>query len=293
MTTNDLPEIDHLWNYADPAASEARFRELLSSTLPGSAAYAQALTQVARAQGLQRQFEAAHVTLDEAEKLLTADRGAVRARYLLERGRVFNSSGHKDQAAPFFQQAWDLASAAGYDYSAVDAAHMLAIALPAESIAWNRRAMAYAEQSQQPRARGWLGSLYNNLGWTYHDQGDYAQALELFEKAVALRALKAETDRKEWLIARWCVARCLRSLGRPAEALSEQQALLAAHGGAGTSDGYVQEEIAENLLLLGHPAEARPYFAEAHTMLSRDPWLVEGEPARLERLKALGEGRPA
>jgi tetratricopeptide (TPR) repeat protein len=292
---SDLPEIDHLWNYDDPAASEARFREQLAAAEPGSAAAVQLLTQIARSQGLQRQFDAAHATLDEAEQRLTDTLPTVRARYLLERGRVFNSSGHQDQAKPFFLRAWELAAAQGDDYYAVDAAHMLGIVEPpAEAVAWNLKAIAYAEQSSQPRARGWLGSLYNNLGWTLHDQGDYTQALALFEKGVVFRAAKAAESPKPWRIARWTVARCLRSLGRPAEALSQQQALLAEYAAAGqASDGYVQEEIGENLLLLGRPAEARPFFADAYAALSQDPWLVEGEPERLARMQALGEGRPA
>jgi hypothetical protein len=38
---------------------------------------------------------------------------------------------------------------------------------------------------------------------------------------------------------------------------------------------------------LNRPAEARPYFAAACEELSKDPWLAENEPARLQRLKEL------
>jgi tetratricopeptide (TPR) repeat protein len=63
---------------------------------------------------------------------------------------------------------------------------MLAIAARSfeEKIAWNSTALQYAEASTDERARGWCGSLYNNLGWTYHDQGDYERALECFQKAL-------------------------------------------------------------------------------------------------------------
>ena len=56
----------------------------------------------------------------------------------------------------------------------------------------------------------------------------------------------------------------------------------------GSRDGYVFEEIAENLLLLGRPDDARPYFARAYAELAANLWLLESEPARLERLKANG-----
>lgn len=48
----------------------------------------------------------------------------------------------------------------------------------------------------------------------------------------------------ETLVARWCVARVLRELGRVDEALAIQRELRAAHERAGTSDPYVDEEIA-------------------------------------------------
>jgi Tfp pilus assembly protein PilF len=32
-----------------------------------------------------------------------------------------------------------------------------------------------------------LAALYNNIGWTLHERGEYDRALELFEKAVPLR----------------------------------------------------------------------------------------------------------
>ncbi len=287
--TLEMAEIDTLWDYDQPAVSEGRFRDLLPAAGPGSAAQVELLTQIARAQGLQRQFEAAHATLDEAQKLLTDDMGYVRTRYLLERGRVYNSSRQIALAAPLFRAAWELASTAGQDFYAVDAAHMLGICEPPEqAVEWNVRAMTVAELSDQPRAQGWLGSLYNNLGWTFHDQGDYARALDLFEKGERFRAAKGQP--KELLIARWCVARCYRSLGQIDEALARQQALQADYAAVGGSDGFVFEELAECLLALGRGDEARPYFALAHTALSQDAWLAEGEPARLARLKALGEG---
>ncbi len=54
-------------------------------------------------------------------------------------------------------------------------------------------------------------------------------------------------------------------------------------------DGYVFEEIGECLLLLNKNEEAKPYFAKAYEYLSKDKWLVDNEPERLERLKELSE----
>jgi hypothetical protein len=44
-----------------------------------------------------------------------------------------------------------------------------------EALAWNQRALELAQASPDPDARRWRASLFNNLGWTYHDRGEYAR----------------------------------------------------------------------------------------------------------------------
>src|SRR5262245_37303702 len=283
----DTPNFDQLWDYDDPAATERRFRELLPQMPAETPIHFELLTQIARAQGLQRNFDAAHRTLDMVEDALVGASERVHIRYLLERGRAFNSSKQPERARALFLAAWERACAAGEDFYAIDAAHMTAIVEPSEqSLAWNRRALELAERTPDLRAKKWLGSLCNNMGWTYHDAGEYDQALALFEQALAHR--EAQGQEREARIARWCVARALRSLGRADEALTMQQELLEASQRDGTTDGYGFEELAECLLALGRPAEARPYFARAYAELSRDLWLADSEPERLARLKGLG-----
>jgi tetratricopeptide (TPR) repeat protein len=188
---------------------------------------------------------------------------------------------------PLFLEAWQRGLAAGEDFYAVDAAHMLGICAPSDQrLTWNLKALDLAEQSADPRANKWLGSLYNNIGWTYHEMGDYQQALEIFQKAVQWR--EAAGREQELRIARWCLARTLRSLDRVEEALAIQRSLLAALERSGEQDGYVYQELAECLLALEQPDAARPYFALAYQALAQDLWLVENEPARVERLKVLG-----
>lgn len=285
-----LPELRTLWNFNDPAASEAAFRAVIpQARQAGDASYeAQLLTQLARAQGLQGRFDDAHRTLDEAAALITPDMTAARMRLLLERGRVFNSSDQPDRARPLFEQAWKLGRAGGEDNLAIDAAHMLAICEKGDTaLAWSEEAMALAEASVDPRAKGWLGPLYNNTGWTYHDMGEYEKALTLFRKSLAWR--EERNDAPGARIGKWCIARALRSLGRIEEALAMQQALLKEYEAVNERDPVVYEEIGECLLALGRPDEARPFFKTAYKELARDTWLVQHEPNRLQRLKELSE----
>jgi tetratricopeptide (TPR) repeat protein len=286
-----LPDFDKLWDYGNPAKSEASFRGLLPQAREsGDRGYlAQLLTQIARAQGLQRRFEAAHGTLDEAEATLMAagEPAAARVRYLLERGRVFNTSGDPAKAKPLFLQAWDAARAAGEDFHAVDAAHMLGIVEPPDAaLDWSLTALALAEQSKNERAKKWLGALYNNIGWTYFDKKDYPRSLDLLVKAQAwYEQQKLPVPIR---IARWSVAKLTRVLGKTAEALPVQQALEKEWAEAGEPDGYVFEEVAECHLALDHAAEAKRYFGLAYDLLSKDDDL-NSEPERLARIKKLGD----
>jgi tetratricopeptide (TPR) repeat protein len=283
-----MTDIDALWNFEDPAATEAAFRALLpEAEREGGASRLELLTQLARTQSLQRKFPEAHALLDQVQSQLAPDMTRPRIRCLLERGRTFNSAGQQERARPEFLEAWRLALEAGEDWLAVDAAHMLAIAESGDaSLSWNEKAMVHAERSSDPRARKWLGSLHNNIGWTYHDLGRYDEALEQFQSALACREAQGQIGAIR--IARWCVARCLRSLGRTTEALEMQRALLAEFEAAGSVDGYVFEELGECLLELRRRDEARPFFARAHAELSkladRDGIAAE----RLQRLWALG-----
>lgn len=289
MISTELPDFDKLWNYSDPASTETKFRDILpqAETSENRAYHAELLTQIARTQGLQRKFDDAHHTLDGVEPMLTENAERARIRYELERGRVFNSSGNRDAARPHFLRAWELAQQANEDFYTIDAAHMMGIIEPPDdALAWNEKAIALAEQTPDTRAKGWLGSLTNNTGWTYHDKGNYDKALEYFEKCLHWHE-ERQTGRG-LQIAKWSVARALRSLGRTEEALVQQQSLLKEHEVAGSSDGYVFEEMGECLYALGRMEEARPYFAQAYTVLGVDEWLKANEPERLERLKIMG-----
>jgi GrpB-like predicted nucleotidyltransferase (UPF0157 family)/Tfp pilus assembly protein PilF len=210
------------------------------------------LTQVARALGLAQDYEAAGAVLDA---IPTSD-PEVAVRVLLERGRVLNSSGSPAEARPLFEAAFAAATAAGFEHLAVDALHMVAIvAPPDEQDGLNRQALELAAAASDPRANRWRASLLNNLGWSAFERSDYAGALVLFEEA--LQARIEQEQPAEILIARWCIGRTMRALGRVHDALAIQRSLAHEHELAGTSDPYVEEEIRECLAALSAEPELR------------------------------------
>jgi len=281
--------LDSYWDYDHPDSSEIRFRRLIpdENESVDTAFLAELLTQIARAQGLQMKYKEAQATLDQAESILTKDMIVARIRYLLERGRVYNSSGEREKSEQYFIDAWNLARRHGEDFYAVDALHMLAIAAPPEEqLSWAEAATDAAAKSKDERARKWLGSLYNNTGWTYYDLGEYEKALDMFEKSLAWNEQYGDEERVR--TARWTIGRAYRSLGRLDEALQIQLALEQEIDAAGLEpDGYVYEEIGECLLALGRDEEAKPYFKMAFDHLSKDEWMRVNEADRLKRLKDL------
>jgi tetratricopeptide (TPR) repeat protein len=254
MTANasNLENFDKLWNYNKPDETEKKFRELLNSAenSKDKSYYLELLTQIARTEGLQNKFAEANKTLDEVEKMLTDDLKTAKIRYLLERGRVYNSSGAPEKAVPYFTQAWETATSEKQDFYAIDAVHMLAIAdAHDKQLDWNLKALEMIEKSDDQRAKKWAGSLYNNIGWTYHDNKQYDKALKYFEKGVQWH--EDNKSGEELIIAKWTVARTLRSMNKPEEALKIQKALIQERKEKGLEeDGYIFEEIGECLLNL-------------------------------------------
>jgi tetratricopeptide (TPR) repeat protein len=285
-----MADFDKLWNFNDPADSEQKFRAQLESAKKSGDALRELelLTQIARAQGLQQKFNDAHATLDQVEsRLRESDNPLIRTRYLLERGRVFNSAKQRDRAIPQFTDAMNLALQHQLDFYAIDAIHMLGIAESdsEKQLAWNFKAMQLAEAGKDERARGWLGSLYNNIGWAYYEQERYDEALEIFRKCAAFFEAPNRPDRLR--IARYSIGKTLRALGQLDRALVIQMELYNDGKLRNEPDGYVCEEIAECLLAQGKPSEAKPYFRRAHELLSQDEWLKRDEPKRLQRLQEL------
>lgn len=279
MPAMQAADLDALWDFDHPAASEQRFRAALEDVTGEDALVLR--TQLARSLGLQRRF-------DEAAAELAAVAGAgstdplVRTYLALEQGRVLRSLGDPHGPMPHFTEALDLALEAGLDQLAADAAHMMAITVHGEDqIGWAQRALKIAESSSDAGARRWVAPVTHNLGWTMAGLGRHEEALALWQRALAARLERGEPEPVR--IARWTVARGLRSLGRLDEALAIQLELA-----TGPSDGYVEEELGELLLALDRAQEAAPHFALAHAALSADGWLVEAEPDRLARLAKLG-----
>ena len=287
-----MQDFDKLWDYSDVPATEVKFRELLAGSSPerNLSYHIQLLTQTARTYSLRNKFAEAHELLDTAEALLPASEEIAHVRYHLERGRSFNSAGYRDKAKVHFTRARQIAERLEEDFYLIDAIHMQAIAAqedPEEAIRLNEEALALAEWTTHERAKGWLGSLYNNLGWSYHDQKNYEKALDIFQRSLRWREEKKQAP--QIFIAKYSVGRTLRSMGNTEEALRMQLALWKEAAAINRPDGYIHEELGELYLLKNDSAQYPFHFQKAYELLSADSYLQKFEKERLARIKKLSE----
>ncbi|GAA4118701.1 hypothetical protein GCM10022215_20540 [Nocardioides fonticola] len=229
-------EVRRLWDFEDPVASESRLRAAADAST--SAVWT---TQIARALGLQERTTEALALLDG---IAGHDDPVVRAWSTLERGRALRSDGDPEQAERWFAEAVEAARTADLPFLEVDALHMLAlVAPPDEALAAHLRALEAARTASDPHTSTWECSILTNIGMTHADAGAWPEALTAFEEARAA-ALRLPDAEQRLLVADWMVAWALRHLGRRAEALEVQRDLRRRHEAAGTSDPYVEEELA-------------------------------------------------
>lgn len=105
----------------------------------------------------------------------------------------------------------------------------------------------------------------------------------------ALAAREAAHDVALVRIARWTVARGLRSLGRLDEAWSMQVALVNEFASINAPDGYVFEELAEIAMLRNDRETARGWADKAYALLRDDPDMHANHADRLARLAELAK----
>jgi tetratricopeptide (TPR) repeat protein len=244
-------DVSSFWNYLDPKASEQRFREALAGATGDDALVLQ--TQLARTYGLRRNFVEARRILAGVQVSLPSASPEAHVRYCLELGRTYASTAHqpeeetpesREKARSLYTEAFERARDACLDTLAIDALHMMVTVdtEPHDQLRWDLEALAYMENSSQPDAKKWEGSLRNNVGYANHLLGNCEEALVQYRLSLVAheQAGRAANVR----IAHWMIARTLRTQGRLQEAIEIQLRLEREWNEASHPDSYVYEELA-------------------------------------------------
>jgi tetratricopeptide (TPR) repeat protein len=256
-------DLSALWDFRDPARSEANFRRALQQATGDDALILK--TQIARTYSLRGQFDTARALLHPLEAELARSSAEVAVRYWLELGRTHASHRHApgsidttaaDLARRHFTKALEIARGAQLDGLAIDAIHMFAFVdtEPADQLKWAREALAAVEMSRQPDAKRWEPSIRSNLGEALFDVGRFGDALDEFRRALALRSRSgpATVHRDN----EWHIARPLRVLGRTAEAMEMQRRLKEESEAQNERRHYIYDELALLFEVQGDKARA-------------------------------------
>lgn len=205
--------------FRDRKYDDARAKFELAATTAAEQGIAELQTQAealtARMFALQTKWEDGRKWLDKAAKSAKPERKKGWATYLGVRGRFeWQDQKDNDKAKKTFIEMYDFCIKAEMQSMALDAAHMVAlVGTPAEKEEWALKAIKAAEAANE---KGWLGPLWNNLGWMYDEQGKTEKALEALQNA---RKYHHETGNEfTKMVADFGVAHALRRVGKLKEA---------------------------------------------------------------------------
>lgn len=182
--------------------------------------YVEACAMRARSYLIRDRADEGRPWLDRAIALADTSMPPGWSRCLGVRGRFEWKDGDLETATGTFLEMFDFCGKHGLHERAVDAAHMMALTGdPTQKYEWAMRGIEMAERGGM---MGWLGPLWNNLGWDYVEAGRYDEARAALEKAREYHY--AGTSELPKLIADYSVAHVLRLEGR----LDESEAAMRA-----------------------------------------------------------------
>jgi tetratricopeptide (TPR) repeat protein len=293
---SQFPDVDGYWASHDLIKTEAAIRQALPSDLngPWNSVALSAITQLVRVLNLQGKSSEAKEMLDLARKQVQyaepQTRMRTEIRLLLEEGRHFCMAMMPAKAQGPFSRAWKMASDSGEVFLTIESAVMLSVSQPPKyQNEWLQRALDLAAKTDDEQAKLWLAQLHLMDGWHAFDFRRFEDALRAFQ--LALARPRGHGEMTDVILIKWCIARCLRALGRVAEALEMQRELYAKLNSVPEVNGYVFLEIAECLQLLQNTEEAKTFFELAYKELSLNGWYSDNKSMELGRMQELYKKR--
>jgi len=291
-----LAEADQVFSGRQYAQAGVLFEDIAADAdaAGDNTAYAEAASMRARTMLQLGDRHGGEAWLEQARARTSVDDPLGWSRYLGVRGRFEWTA--KDSAATVatFRELFDYCEANGLYERAVDATHMNALVAPREErLEWARNGIAMAEAGE---LTGWLGPLWNNMGWDYVDAGEYEAGLEALEQARIYH--DATGQQLSMLIADYAVAHVKRLMGDLTAAKTELQGVFdqadamqeAGHLDAIEWMGFSRWELAETALAEGDDEAAIEFMRQALGELEQagmPRWDPDGWQEKQDRLAEL------
>jgi hypothetical protein len=178
-----LEQADKLFKNREYETAGTLFEEIAleAETADDNSAFVEAASMRARSYLItQKKDEGRRWLLRAAAKAVESDAPGW-SRYLGVRGRFEWNDGDNETATATFREMFDYCEGHELWERAVDAAHMIAITGDKrEKFDWSLKGIEMAEKGGM---EGWLGPLWNNLGWNYYDEQRYGEAYDALVKA--------------------------------------------------------------------------------------------------------------
>ena len=286
-------------NYAE--ATEAFKKVADAAKAAGdSSMLAECLALTARGHLIRGDAKGGRPWLEQSKALLEAKHGSEKhpsawATYLGVRGRFEWKADDKPTATKTFIEMYEYCTTHNLHSKAVDAAHMVAITGTGEQqLEWAKKGITAAEAG---KLDSWLGPLWNNLGVTYDEAGDYKKALKAYTKARHYHWKGGGEIPK--LAADWAIGKTYRRLGnqkkagawlRPVLAWAERLHAENLTKHTGEWVGWACNELGERALALGKTKQALEFLQRAKKHLEPlgvDQWDPKAWKRLGEALKSL------
>lgn len=292
MTTSSelLAKGDELFNSRNYAEATETYLQAVTAAEKEEAevTLVEALSQAARGYLARGKKVEGRPWLEKAKALASDREPKAWSRYLGVRGRYEWKDEKLEVATATFRQMYDYCLQNELHVRAVDAAHMVAItAGHEEQIVWARKGIEAAEAG---KLDGWLGPLWNNLGWTYDEMGQFQESLEALENAREYHHKVGDEHAK--LVADWSVGHAYRKLGELDTALEWLRPVLewaekryAADRNPDTAEwvGHSCNELGEVAIAQGKLEEGLKYLERARDELTVAK-MPEWDPDRFKKL---------
>ncbi len=296
MLADKIAKADEVFKSRQYEEAGVLFEEIAGEAAGDNSAFVEAASMRARSYLITEKKDEGREWLARAAAKAAESDPLGWSRYLGVRGRFEWKDGDNETATSTFREMFDYCGEKELWERAVDAAHMIAITGDQrQKFDWSLKGIEMAERGGMD---GWLGPLWNNLGWNYCDDERYGEAYDALIKAREYH-YKGEGELPK-LIADYSVAHVMMKQNRLHEAEAQMLKVLewaTRLDADGASDavewmGFARWDLGEMAMELGNKAAGIGMLKQALSEIEKsgmpnwDPDQWKQKQARVAGLEA-------